>query len=73
MPEVDKAITAWRQAPDATALTAAGKPFQQAVAEHRPMIPLVVRNNIWEQRKNVHGGIPHQYDIYPHYNDVWIT
>jgi len=72
IPEVDQAIKAWQQAPDANALTAAGKQFQLAVAEQLPTIPLVVRNNIWVQRKNVHGWVPHQYDIYPHYNDVWI-
>ncbi len=72
VPAVDEAITAWQQAPDETALAAAGKQFQLAVAEHLPTIPLVVRNNVWVQRKNVHGWLPHQYDIYPHYNDVWL-
>ncbi|MDP9363819.1 MAG: hypothetical protein M3Q10_06275, partial [Chloroflexota bacterium] len=60
------------QAPSAEALAAAGKQFQLAVAEHLPTIPLVVRNNVWVQRQNVHGWLPHQYDIYPHYNDVWL-
>ncbi len=72
VPAVDEAITAWQQAPDEAALAAAGKQFQLAVAEHLPTIPLVVRNNVWVQRKNVHGWLPHQYDIYPHYNDVWL-
>ncbi len=72
VPEVDAAITAWQQAPNAEALAAAAKQFQVAVAQHLPTIPLAVRNNVWVQRKNVHGWLPHQYDIYPHYNDVWL-
>ncbi len=59
-------------AADEAALVAAGNQFQLAVAEFLPTIPLAVRNSIWVQRPNVHGWIPHQYDIYPHYNDVWL-
>jgi ABC-type transport system substrate-binding protein len=72
VPEVDAAITAWQQAPNAEALAAAAKQFQMAVAQYLPTIPLAVRNNVWVQRKNVHGWLPHRYDIYPHYNDVWL-
>jgi len=72
VPEVDAAIAAWQQAPDEAALVAAGHQFQLAVAEFLPTIPLAVRNSIWVQRPNVHGWVPHQYDIYPHYNDVWL-
>ena len=43
------------------------------IAEQLPTIPLVVRNSIWVSRPNVHGWLPHQYDIYPHYNDVWLS
>jgi len=72
VPEVDAAIAAWQQAPDEAALVSAANQFQLAVAEYLPTIPLAVRNSIWVQRPNVHGWIPHQYDIYPHYNDVWL-
>jgi peptide/nickel transport system substrate-binding protein len=73
VPRVDEAIAAWQQAPDADALTAAGAEFQLSIAETLPTIPLVVRNNVWVARPNVRGWLPHQYDIYPHYNDVWLA
>jgi peptide/nickel transport system substrate-binding protein len=72
VPEVDAAIEAWKQAANAEELRAAGNEFQMAVAETLPTIPLVVRNSVWVSRPNVHGWLPHQYDIYPHYNDVWL-
>jgi peptide/nickel transport system substrate-binding protein len=72
VPVVDEAIAAWQQAANAEELQAAGNQFQLAVAEHLPTIPLVVRNSVWVSRPNVHGWLPHQYDIYPHYNDVWL-
>ena len=50
-----------------------GDQFQLVMAEQLPTIPLVVRNSIWVSRPNVHGWLPHQYDIYPHYNDVWLS
>lgn len=73
VPEVDAAITAWKEAANAEDLAAAGNQFQLAVAEHLPTIPLVVRNSVWVSRPNVRGWLPHQYDIYPHYNDVWLA
>jgi len=73
VPAVDEAITAWQQAANAEELQAAGDQFQMAVAENLPTIPLVVRNSVWVSRPNVHGWEPHQYDIYPHYGDVWLS
>ena len=72
IPAVDEAIQAWKQAANAEELAAAGDQFQMVVAEQLPTIPLVVRNSVWVSRPNVHGWLPHQYDIYPHYNDVWL-
>lgn len=72
IPVVDEAITAWKNAANADELRTAGDQFQLAIAENLPTIPLVVRNSVWVQRPNVHGWQPHQYDIYPHYNDVWL-
>ncbi|MBW3632395.1 MAG: hypothetical protein KY456_05125, partial [Chloroflexi bacterium] len=72
LPEVDAAIAAWKQAANAEELAEAGDQFQMVVAEQLPTIPLVVRNSVWVSRPNVHGWLPHQYDIYPHYNDVWL-
>ena len=73
LPDVDAALEAWKQAANAEELAAAGNQFQTAIAEQLPTIPLVVRNSIWVSRPNVHGWLPHQYDIYPHYNDVWLS
>jgi peptide/nickel transport system substrate-binding protein len=73
LPDVDAAIEAWKQAANAEELAAAGDQFQMVVAEQLPTIPLVVRNSVWVSRPNVHGWLPHQYDIYPHYNDVWLS
>jgi peptide/nickel transport system substrate-binding protein len=72
IPEVDAAIAAWQSAPDEDALRAAAAQFQLAVAQHLPTIPLVNRNNIWVNRKTVHGYLPHQWNLYPYYNDVWM-
>ena len=53
-------------------LRAAGAQFQMAVAEHLPIIPLLNRNSIYINRKTVHGYLPHQWNLYPYYNDVWL-
>jgi peptide/nickel transport system substrate-binding protein len=73
IPAVDEAVEAWKQAANAEELQAAGDQFQLVIAENLPTIPLVVRNSVWVSRPNVHGWLPHQYDIYPHYNDVWLS
>lgn len=73
VPAVDDAIKAWQSAANADELAAAGKQFQMSIAETLPTIPLVVRNTVWVNRPNVNGWLPHQYDIYPHYNDVWLS
>lgn len=72
IPAVDDAIKAWQEAANAEELKAAGSQFQLVIAEQLPTVPLVVRNSVWVARPNVHGWQPHQYDIYPHYNDVWL-
>ena len=72
IPEVDAAIKAWQTAGTEDELRAAGAQFQLAVAEHLPIIPLLNRNSIYVNRKNVHGYLPHQWNLYPYYNDVWL-
>ncbi len=73
VPEVDAAIEAWQNAANEDELAAAGKQFQLAVAELLPTIPLVNRNSFWVSRSNVHGYLPHQFMLYPFYNDVWLS
>jgi peptide/nickel transport system substrate-binding protein len=70
---VNAAVDAWKNAANEEELKTAGSQFQMAIAENLPTIPIVVRNSVWVARPNVHGWQPHQYDIYPHYNDVWLT
>jgi peptide/nickel transport system substrate-binding protein len=72
IPEVDDAIKAWQNAANEEELRAAGAQFQIAVAKNLPTIPIVNKNNIWVNRKNVHGYLPHQWNLYPYYNDVWL-
>ena len=73
VPEVDAAIEAWQNAANEEELAAAGAQFQLAVAELLPTIPLVNRNAFWVARSNVNGYLPHQYMLYPFYNDVWLS
>jgi peptide/nickel transport system substrate-binding protein len=71
--EVDAAIEAWQNAANEEELAAAGAQFQLAVAEYLPTIPLVNRFAFWVARSNVNGYLPHQYMLYPFYNDVWLS
>jgi peptide/nickel transport system substrate-binding protein len=73
IPVVDEAIAAWQSAANEEELRAAGVQLQTAIAETLPTTPLVVRDTVWVNRPNVRGWMPHQYDIYPHYNDVWLA
>ena len=73
VPEVDAAIAAWQNAANEEEFAAAGAQFQLAVAEYLPTIPLVNRNAFWVARNNVQGYLPHQYMLYPFYNDVWLS
>lgn len=73
VPAVDDAIKAWQTAGNEEELVAAGNQFQMSIAETLPTIPVVVRNTVWVNRPNVRGWLPHAYDIYPHYNDVWLA
>jgi peptide/nickel transport system substrate-binding protein len=72
VPEVDAAIAAWQGAANEDELRAAGAQLQLAVAEHLPVVSLMNRNSVWVNRNNVHGYLPHQWNLYPYYNDVWL-
>ena len=72
LPAVEAALDTFKGSADEAVQKAALTDIHKAVAENLPTIPLVVRNSVWVQRPNVHGWLPHQYDIYPHYNDVWV-
>jgi peptide/nickel transport system substrate-binding protein len=72
IPEVDAAIDQWQNAANADELQAAGENFHLVVAQNLPITPIVNRKKIWVHRKNVHGWLPHQWNLYPYYNDVWL-
>jgi peptide/nickel transport system substrate-binding protein len=72
VPEVDAAIAAWQGAANEDELRAAGAQLQLAVAEHLPVVSLMNRNSVWVNRSTVHGYLPHQWNLYPYYNDVWL-
>lgn len=72
VPAVDEAIDAWKRAANEEELRAAGEAFQLACAENLPVVNLVNRNSVWVYRKNVRGYLPHQWNLYPYYNDVWV-
>jgi peptide/nickel transport system substrate-binding protein len=72
VPAVDDAIDAWHTAGNEDELRAAAKQLQLAVAENLPIVSLVNRNSVWVNRKTVHGYLPHQWNLYPYYNDVWL-
>lgn len=73
LPDVDKAVGAWQSAANEKDLLAAGAQIQRVVAEQLPIIPVVNRDAFWVHRPNVHGWLPHQWNLYPYYNDVWLS
>jgi len=72
VPAIDEAIARYQSAANADEQAAASRKLQLLVAEHLPIIPIINRNNIWVHRNNVHGWLPHQWNLYPYYNDVWL-
>jgi peptide/nickel transport system substrate-binding protein len=72
VPEIAQAINAWKTAATEEELMEAGRQFQLAEAEFLVLIPVVNRRAFWVHRKNVHGWLPHQWNLYPYYNDVWV-
>jgi peptide/nickel transport system substrate-binding protein len=73
LPDVDKAVAAWQSAANEKDLLTAGAQIQRVVAEQLPIIPVVNRDAYWVHRQNVHGWLPHQWNLYPYYNDVWLS
>ena len=72
IPEIDAAIETYLNSANEEEYLQRGGDFQLAIATQLPIIPLVNRNAYWVHRKNVHGWLPHQWNLYPYYNDVWL-
>jgi ABC-type transport system substrate-binding protein len=72
VPDLDKALDAWVNAPDTASLEAASKQAQRVAAEQAAWISLVTPKNVWVHSQKVHGWVPLQSNLYPFYNDVWL-
>jgi peptide/nickel transport system substrate-binding protein len=73
LPAVDAALNTWLNAKNQAQLRAGSKGLQVKIAELLPIIPIVNRRAFWVHRKNVHGYLVHQWNLYPHYTDVWLS
>jgi peptide/nickel transport system substrate-binding protein len=73
IPEVDAALGQWLKAKNPSQLRAGSQKLQMKIAELLPIIPVVNRGAFWVHRKNVHGYLVHQWNLYPYYNDVWLS
>jgi peptide/nickel transport system substrate-binding protein len=73
IPSVDAALDRWLRAGNAQQLRAGSQGLQVEIAKQLPIIPIVNRLAFWVHRKNVHGYLVHQWNLYPYYNDVWLS
>jgi ABC-type transport system substrate-binding protein len=71
--EVKAAYEKWQTAGDADGLQAGASAVQQTVAQNLAIIPIVTPNTVWVNRTNVMGWRPNQANLYPVYNDVWLS
>lgn len=67
------AFTAWQTAGDTQQLRQAALNYQLIFAQQLPLIPIYTQNTIWVHTKDVVGWQPNQANLYPFYNDVWLT
>lgn len=67
------AFQKWQRAGTPDELKAAAFEYQRVVAEQLPIIPLYTPNTVWAANKKVVGWTPNQVNLYPLYNDVWLT
>ena len=73
IPELDKAFYDWQHARSESQLRAASQRAQMISAKQLPFIPIVTPHVVWVHSKKVHGWLPTQSNLYPFYNDVWIS
>lgn len=73
IPSVDAALNKWLTAANATQLRKGSQALQVEIAKNLPVIPIVNRLAFWVNRKNVHDYLVHQWNLYPYYNDVWLS
>jgi len=73
IPAIDAGINRYLGARNESQLNAASANLQVLIAQNLPLIPIVNREAFWVHRKNVHGYLVHQWNLYPYYNDVWLS
>ncbi len=72
VPTLDAAYAAWLRAGERDELAAAAVHVQAVFAETLPYIPLLVPDDIWVARGDLHGWTPFPANLYPFYQPAWI-
>lgn len=73
VPSLDKAFAAWQSANSTAELKSASQEVQTIFTEQMPWIPLVTPMNLWAYNKRVHNWMPTQPNLYPFYQDIFLT
>jgi peptide/nickel transport system substrate-binding protein len=73
IPSIDAGIARYLAAKNAAQLRSASQALQVEIMKQLPIIPVVNRGSYYVNRKNVHGYLVHQWNLYPYYNDVWLS
>jgi peptide/nickel transport system substrate-binding protein len=63
----------WLTAATVPELETAADNYQMVVAEQLQLIPIYTPNGIWAHHKRVVGWSPNTANLYPFYNDVWLS
>jgi peptide/nickel transport system substrate-binding protein len=63
----------WLTAATVEELETAADDYQMVVAEQLQLIPIYTPNGIWAHHKRVVGWSPNTANLYPFYNDVWLS
>jgi peptide/nickel transport system substrate-binding protein len=63
----------WLTAATVEELETAADDYQAVVAEQLQLIPIYTPNGIWAHHKRVVGWSPNTANLYPFYNDVWLS
>ncbi len=67
------AYNKWLTAATVEELETAADDYQVVVAEQLQLIPIYTPNGIWAHHKQVVGWSPNTANLYPFYNDVWLS
>lgn len=73
IPAVDAAAARYQSAATVSELEAASRAGQVVGADLLPFVPLFTPASIWVTTKKVRNYIPISWNLYPYYNDVWLT